>query len=103
MGEKDKIKTPYLTYAEENSVGGLKFVLTGTSVPKRITWLIILLACLAGFGYIVRNNFTKIIKVPTATTVSSRTETVLNFPAITICNLNIFSAQVVRDIEMESL
>ena len=100
MGEEEE-KTPYQAYAEETSVGGLKFVLTGSSIPKRITWLMILLACLAGFGYIVRNNFTKIINVPTATTVSSKTEITSNFPAVTICNLNIFSLEVATDVQRE--
>ena len=95
--------TPYQAYAKENSVGGLKYVLTGSSFAKRIMWLLILLACLAGFGYIVRNNFIKIVNVPTATTVSSNTETTLKFPAVTVCNLNIFSRSVCRDIVAEHL
>ena len=96
---KEKEDTPYQVYTKENnSVGGLKYILTGSSIPKRIVWLVILLVCLAGFGYIVRNNFTKIVNVPTATTVSSKTETTLTFPAVTICNLNIFSAYISRNI-----
>ena len=92
-------RDPFKDYAENNSVGGLPNVLTGDSKIRRIVWLVILLVCVAGSIYILRNDFVKITNQPTATTISSTTEKSLDFPAVTICNLNAFSASSIAAIE----
>ena len=66
---------------------------------RRIVWLVILLLCVAGTSYILRNDFVKIINRPTSTTLSTTTETSLDFPAVTVCNLNIFSATTANEVD----
>ncbi len=90
--EENEEKNPFTQYAKENSIGALRNVLVGNSIIRRIAWLVVLLILLAVTGYAVRNNFRKLIHPPTSTTISTFTPETLDFPAVTVCNLNIFSA-----------
>lgn len=99
LSKSEEERNPFKDYAENNSVGGLPKVLTGDSKIRRIMWLVILLLCVAGSGYILRNDFVKITNLPTATTIANTTEKILDFPAVTVCNLNIFSADLVQRID----
>ena len=93
MAEDEK-KNPFAKYAKDNNVGGLRNVLLGDSIIRRIVWFVILLGLLAATGYTLRNNFKKLIYRPTSTTISTFTPTTQDFPAVTVCNLNLFSASV---------
>lgn len=84
-------KSNFQKYAESTSVGGLTFVLTGSSKIRRLLWLIILVCCIAASFYLLRNSVTKLITRPTATSITKEPNLSLDYPAITICNLNWFS------------
>ena len=84
-------KSNFQKYAESNSVGGLSFVLTGSSKIRRLLWLLILLCCVATSLFLLRNTVSKLIVRPTATTINNEPNANLEFPAVTICNLNLFS------------
>ena len=86
-------KNPFKEYAEHSSVEGVHKVLSAHSLVRRLAWLVVLIVCVTGVGYALRNNFIKIANRPTSTTISTTTPSTLEFPAVTICNLNIFSAQ----------
>ena len=96
--ENDTKKNPFKEYGEHTSVGGLKKVLSGSSIIRRLAWLVVLLVCIVGVGYSVLNNFKKIVNMPTSTTISTTTS--LDFPAVTVCNLNIFSAENAGDFDL---
>ena len=95
MSNEEK-KNPFKEYAEHNSVEGLHKVLSAKSIIRGLAWLVVLLVCIAAAGYALRNNFIKIANPPTSTTISTTTLTTLDFPAVTVCNLNIFSAALAR-------
>ena len=94
---KTNKKTNFQKYAESNSVGGLPHVLSGSSLIRRILWLLIVLCCLGFSFYLLRNSVGKLIVRPTATTITSDPNLNLDFPAVTICNLNWFSASLIND------
>ena len=89
-------KSNFQKYAESNSVGGLSFVLTSKSRARRFTWLVIILVSVAISFYLVRNSFSKLIKPPTSTTIINDPNLSLEFPAVTICNVNAFSSEKLR-------
>lgn len=90
-------KSNFQKYAENNSVGGLSFVLAGSSKIRRLLWLLILLCCVATSLFLLRNSVSKLITRPTATTINNEPNLDLDFPAVTICNLNWFSRRLVND------
>ena len=89
---KDKNKkNNFQKYAENNTVGGLSYVLSSKSKIRRFIWLIIILVCVAISLYLVRNSFFKMFNPPTSTTTTNDPNLTLQFPAVTICNVNPFS------------
>ena len=92
--EKDcNKKSNFQKYAENNSVGGLLYVLTSKSKIRCLIWLIIILVCVATSLYLVRNSFSKLLNRPTSTTITNDPNLSLEFPAVTICSINAFSAK----------
>ena len=92
--EKDcNKKSNFQKYAENNSVGGLLYVLTSKSKIRRLIWLIIIVVCVAISLYLVRNSFSKLLNPPTSTTITNDPNLSLDFPAVTICSINAFSAK----------
>ena len=100
--EKDNVKqneskkSNFQKYAESNSVGGLSYVLTSKSKIRRFIWLVIILVCVAISLYLLRNSFSKVLNPPTSTTITNDLDVSLEFPAVTICNVNTFSAEKLR-------
>ena len=44
--------------------------------------------------FLVRNSFSKLLNPPTSTTITNDPNLSLDFPAVTICNVNAFSAEI---------
>jgi acid-sensing ion channel 5 len=95
-----KKKSNLQKYAENNSVGGLSYVLSSKSKIRRLIWLIIILVCVAISLYLVRNTFSKLLDPPTSTTITNEPNLNLEFPAVTICNVNTFSPNILRSYEI---
>lgn len=93
--QESEKKTNFQKYAENNSVGGLSFVLSSKSKIRRVIWLTIILVCIIISLYLVRNSFSKLLNPPTSTSITNDPNLSLEFPAVTICNLNAFSAEIV--------
>ncbi len=53
----NKEKNPFTNYAKNSSFEGLRKVLIGESIVRRVAWLVVLLVCVAAVGYALRNNF----------------------------------------------
>jgi acid-sensing ion channel 5 len=98
--ENEKKKSNLQKYAENNSVGGLSFVLSSKSRIRRLIWLIIILVCVAISLYLVRNTFSKLLDPPTSTTITNEPNLSLEFPAVTICNANAFSAKILQSYDI---
>ena len=90
--KKSNFFAKWKEFTSETTVHGLRYVFEdGLPICRRATWLILL--CIAGSAYIfyghksLRNYMSK----PTKTVISQETSSDgLKFPAVTICNLNMF-------------
>ena len=100
--ESAQKKSNLQKYAENNSVGGLSYVLSSKSKIRRLIWLTIILVCVAISLYLVRNTFSKIRNRPTSTTITNDPNLSLEFPAVTICNVNAFSAEILESLNIGS-
>ena len=94
--QESEKKSTLQKYAENNSVGGLSYVLSSKSKIRRLIWLTIILVCVAISLYLVRNTFSKLLDPPTSTTITNDPNLSLDFPAVTICNVNAFSAEILE-------
>ncbi|GIY11217.1 FMRFamide-activated amiloride-sensitive sodium channel [Caerostris extrusa] len=56
--------------------------------PQRIFWLSVLLMCLCGCGYETNRFLGIFIQYPVLIDVETENSGTLNFPAVTVCNLN---------------
>ena len=68
-------------------------MLSSKSKIRRLIWLIIILVCVAISLYLVHNTFSN---PSTSTTITNEPNLSLEFPAVTICNVNAFSAEIVE-------
>ena len=89
--------TNFQKYAENNSVGGLQYVLLSSSKIRRLVWLVIILVSVAVSLYLVRNSFSKLINPPTSTTISFIPKHTLEFPAVSICETSALSSELLDD------
>ena len=62
----------------------------GKSKIRKIFWTVLFLVALGLCGYGIGSRVIFFMSVPTSTTVSSEHATRLEFPAVTVCNLNTF-------------
>ncbi len=68
---------------------GVVHIFTGKSKIRRVFWLIIVLGAAAGCLVTVINSILFLVSRPTSTTLSVSRQGSLNFPAVTVCNLNL--------------
>ena len=94
MRQESEKKSNLQKYAENNSVGGLSYVLLSKSKIRRLIWLIIILVSVAICLFLVRNSFSKLLNPPTSTTITNNPNLSLDFPAVTTCNVNAFSVEI---------
>ncbi|XP_032225908.2 acid-sensing ion channel 3 isoform X2 [Nematostella vectensis] len=74
------------------SLHGVRY-LTENSFIRRVIWLLVVLAAFCGFGYQLYKSITFYYEWPTVTAMTTEWDEELDFPAVTICNLNILSKE----------
>ena len=79
-------------WASETSMHGVAALATSTSTPKKVIWLLILLGALGGSSYYI---FTRVkdytqFNASSVYRITTNLNRELEFPAITICNYNMF-------------
>ncbi|XP_077987434.1 acid-sensing ion channel 2-like [Glandiceps talaboti] len=87
------------TFAEETSIGGLKYVGdSGSPVFRRFTWLLIVLGASFGLGVQCFSIVSTFILKPVSMNTEFKEESRLQFPALTICNNNLIKKTSLADI-----
>jgi hypothetical protein len=83
-------KKHLLKFLDTTTVAGIKFVFVGKSTIRRIAWGVIFFCCTVGCIVNIAISFKRLLDLPTATTITSRTlsDSGLPFPAVTFCDLN---------------
>lgn len=78
-------------FSEETSVHGLSFVLNDHFRPwKRLLWLLIVIASSGIMIWQIRLLVDQYRKFETNSSIKIRAKTTLDFPEVTVCNLNAF-------------
>ena len=75
-------------YVRTSRIEGVNNIFVGRSKIRRSIWLLIFLAATGGCIYSVADRILYFMSKPSVTTVSVHMETNLDFPAVTICNIN---------------
>ncbi|XP_072045878.1 acid-sensing ion channel 4-A-like [Amphiura filiformis] len=86
-----------LKYSQETSISGLKYIGEDGSFLRRFIWLLVVLLALAGLLYQIVNCTNKFIRRPTSTKLTYNERDILHFPAVTICNTNMFLVDKVAE------
>ena len=85
--------TIFREYIENATAHGMVRIFTKQySVLRRLFWLVVFLVAAAGCLYNCIDRIRFLASAPTSTTVTTTRVRPLEFPAVTICNLNFFTA-----------
>ena len=94
-------------YVRSTAVHGVKNIFTGKSKIRRFLWLLIVLSAAIGCTYNIVDRIVYLADGPTLTTVSILENDSIEFPAITLCNLNLikksFLDSASADMELRDL
>ncbi|XP_072014394.1 acid-sensing ion channel 5-like [Amphiura filiformis] len=80
----------FVKYSKETSFSGLKYVGMRGNATRRLIWLLVVLLALSGLVYQIVNCTDKFIRRPSSTKLTYEKKDELDFPAVTICNTNMF-------------
>ena len=90
-------------FVESSTLHGLQHVFTSRSPCRRIIWAVFLLLGMAWFSFQSSKLVTKYYSYPVTTKVTQVYEDEPEFPAITICNFNMFRSSAVQASEYADL
>ena len=83
---------------ENTTLHGLNHACSSTANRiRRLLWLLLLLSMTAGYTAIAIHSFLKYYQYDTATKISHKTVTELDFPAVSICHPNLISRSLIDD------
>ena len=85
----NKDRSRFNKYIQSTTTHGVVYIFTGKSKIRRLFWLIIVLTAGIGCLFNVFNRIIFLANRPTSTTLSVVEESSVNFPAVTLCNLNL--------------
>ena len=87
---KPSLLTKWRDFASNTTIHGLKYVVeTSLHICRRVVWAIFLFTAASAYFYYSTLSFEKFLSRPIRTEISQETPVDgLNFPAVTICNLN---------------
>ncbi|XP_070553825.1 acid-sensing ion channel 4-A-like [Ptychodera flava] len=85
-------------FTQETTLHGIKYTTdTNISSYRRLLWFILLLAMVASFTTTLRESAMRFWSNPVNTVVSYREMESMPFPAVTICNYNVYRKSVVKE------
>lgn len=97
------VKSRWNGFVESSTLHGLQHVFTSRSPGRRIIWALFLLLGIGWFSFQSSQLVTKYYSYPVTTKVTQVYEDAPEFPAITICNFNMFRQSVVQASEYGQL
>jgi len=89
------MKQKWDNFVGSSTLHGLQHVFTSRTLARRILWTLFLLAGIAWFSLQTSKLLKKYFSYPVATKVNLIYEDAPEFPAVTICNFNMFRKSVV--------
>lgn len=84
-----KDRSRFNKYIQSTTTHGVVYVFIGKSKIRRLFWSVIVLTAAVGCLFNVSNRIIFLANGPTSTTVSIVEADSVNFPAVTLCNLNL--------------
>lgn len=78
----------FMKYIRATSTHGIAHVFTGKSKTRRVFWALLLLAAISYCLYAIIIETLEFKSIPTSTTIYTEHAGSLEFPAVTLCNLN---------------
>ena len=89
------VKRKWNGFVESSTLHGLQHVFASRSPCRRLIWAVFLLLGMAWFSYQSSKLVTKYYSYPVTTKVTQVYENAPEFPAVTICNFNMFRTSAV--------
>lgn len=78
-------------FINESSFTSALYIFRSKSWLKRIVWAVVMLVSIGGFVTVTILNTKMLLDEPISTSITLTSKKELNFPAVTICNLNLFN------------
>lgn len=86
--DEESLKTILLNLLQKSSVYAVSQLVTSSGFCRRILWLLVLLLGLSGCSYEIYHFLTVYFQYPVVITLEVKNNWKLDFPAVTVCNLN---------------
>ena len=90
--------TRFKRYIEATTAHGVVHIFIGKSYIRRLLWLVIVLASASGCLYNCVDRIRFLAGTPTATAITLDRRQEINFPAVTICNLNMLRRDFLEEL-----
>ena len=90
-------------FVESSTLHGLQHVFGGRTLARRVIWALFLLLGIGWFSLQTQKLLTKYFSYPVTTKVTLVYEDNPEFPAVSICNFNMFRRSVVREAGYEKV
>ena len=87
-------------YVQSTTVHGVVHIFVGKSKIRRFLWMLIVLGAGMGCVYNICNRIAKLAEGATTTTTSILEPESVNFPAVTLCNLNFIKKSFLDDVNV---
>ena len=89
------IREKWNNYVEHATLHGIQYVFTSSTIWRRVLWAFFLLSGIGYFSFQSSKLLKEYFSYPVNTKVSLEYETSPEFPAVTICNFNIFRQSII--------
>ena len=84
-------------FIHHSSFSNALHILGSKSWSKRVCWTIVILTAIGGFCTVTALNVLLLLREPISTSITLTRENELDFPAVTICSLNLLNATFLGD------
>lgn len=90
-------------FVELTNTHGVRQIFIGKSLIRKIFWGLVFISFLVGCLINISRSIQFFISTPTATTVTSRHVPSIRFPAVTVCNLQMFRTSYLEQLNLTGL
>ncbi len=95
--------TRFKKYIQSTTIHGIVHVFIGKSYIRRGFWFVIMLAAASACIYNCADRIKFFISSPTATSITLQRKQEIDFPAVTICNLNMLRKEYLEKYNLDDL
>lgn len=95
--------TRFRTYIQATTAHGVVHIFTEPTFIRKLVWLVIVLGAATGCLYNCIDRIMFWASKPTSTTIMIARKQEMDFPAVTICNLNILRKDYLESVGLETL